>query len=121
MKKNMQTNSSKGGAPVTNWDIIVVNNIYCEIICKTVPTNNGIVQNEKLTTVLPLIQYLSSIQQKGTTITIDDLFAIKIISQSNIGFVPNQNTPNNLPQLFLWANIDVSIVNALANDIISNL
>jgi hypothetical protein len=103
--------------PNVNWEIIVINDIDCQILGDI----NNSVKSNMLTALTPFVDYLASLEKEGTTISMDDLFAIKIISQNSIMFSPNRNTTNNQPQLFQWESIDTSYVEALAADILSNL
>jgi len=76
---------------------------------------NGKVENGTLTTISPLITYLASIQQEGTTISMDTLFALNIYHDDFIDFIPNSD--GNLMQRFVWTDIDVTTTDAFTDEL----
>lgn len=76
---------------------------------------NGSVSNEQLTTISPLLDYLSSIQQPETVINSENLLSLTIASGVLVRFTPNNN--GNKFQDFTLDVALAPLVEALAFDI----
>jgi hypothetical protein len=84
------------------------------------PDKNGGVANDELSSVSPLIDYLASIQQEGTSINPDTFHVFNIYQGQFIDFVANTRTGNK-SQRFNMADIDTTTVDNLADEIYNSI
>ena len=81
----------------------------------------GKVANAKLANVQLLIKYLQTLQQPGTTISMETLFALNIYNNNFIDFLPKKiaSVPENKSQRFQMKEIDTLHIEKLASEFIS--
>jgi hypothetical protein len=102
---------------MSNWNTIHLFGYgESQIISKT---SNNKVAIDKLTTVAPLLTYLSTIQQEGTTISPETMHVLSVFNGLFVDFFSNTN--ENKLQRFEWSNIDTNYIDALATQISENV
>ena len=77
---------------------------------------NGKIGNSSLSTIVPLVTYLASQQQPGTTISLGTLSSLNMYHDRFVDFLPNDIVTNK-PQRFAVADIDVSYIDNLATEL----
>jgi len=103
---------------MANWDTIhVFGKGGSQIIG---PDKNGRAANAKLTTLAPLISYLSSLQQDGSIINLENLYVLTMYNNFFIDFYPNSKTPN-ASQRFMMADLDLTAVNDFADELAKSI
>ena len=80
------------------------------------PDKNGKAANDTLTTISPLISYLATQQQQGTTISMSTLRALNMFNNKFVDFIPN-SLDGNTWQRFEVADIDPSYIDNLATEL----
>ena len=80
------------------------------------PDKNGKVANDTLSTIAPLISYLASLQQEGTNISMENLFALNMFKEEFIDFYPNTMIANKA-QRFKMVDLDLTTLNNFADEL----
>lgn len=83
------------------------------------PDKNGATTNSNLNTLAPLVSYLASMQQAGTTINMEQLFALNMFNQLFVDFFPNNK--DNKMQRFELDGLDMSYINNLADELANKI
>lgn len=76
---------------------------------------NGKANNSELPAIAPLISYLATQEQQGTTISMETLHALNMYKDQFVDFVPN--SAGNEWQRFAMADIDTSYIENLATEL----
>lgn len=99
------------------WKIVTTNQTFTVLLGDI----KGQVNNGGLSKLNDLLNYLATIAQSGTTISLADLEYMKIINNVCVGFFPNNNTPSNIPETFDWNSINTTYIIDLVGELEANL
>jgi hypothetical protein len=80
---------------------------------------NRKVANDKLSTISPLLSFLATKQQEGTSVNIENLHTLNIANGTFIDFVPLFGN-NNKMQRYLWNDVDITLIDNIADEIDRN-